>query len=215
MCAWRPPTARTYLRDFYQNAQVGRIERWRLVHAGVRDTIKLQFRKMRPGAAPFALQAAAAQDEWITQNCPGAPLSQFAVATDGLTRSQAIERPVTVLQPGYREDLLMVFPEALQQIQYACRDANGRIKTDSSTGAWVCAPGDVGGIEGYDPFGPPTWQRSGRYTSINGQGLPTFSDAQVGRIERWRLVHAGVRDTIKLDAARRSSLRAAGGSRAG
>jgi L-ascorbate oxidase len=96
----------------FADAQVGRIERWRLVHAGVRDTIKLQFRKMRPGAAPFALQAAAAQDQWIAQNCPGAPLSQFAVATDGLTRSQAIERPVTVLQPGYREDLLMVFPEA-------------------------------------------------------------------------------------------------------
>jgi FtsP/CotA-like multicopper oxidase with cupredoxin domain len=96
----------------FSDAQVGRIERWRLVHAGVRDTIKLQFRKMRPGAAPFALEAAAAQDQWIAQNCPGAPLSQFAVATDGLTRSQAIERPVTVLQPGYREDLLMVFPEA-------------------------------------------------------------------------------------------------------
>jgi L-ascorbate oxidase len=96
----------------FPDAQVGRIERWRLVHAGVRDTIKLQFRKMRPGAAPFALQAAAAQDQWIAQNCPGAPLSQFAIATDGLTRSQAIERPVTVLQPGYREDLLMVFPEA-------------------------------------------------------------------------------------------------------
>jgi L-ascorbate oxidase len=96
----------------FSDAQVGRIERWRLVHAGVRATIKLQFRKMRPGAAPFALQAAAAQDQWIAQNCPGAPLSQFAVATDGLTRSQAIERPVTVLQPGYREDLLMVFPEA-------------------------------------------------------------------------------------------------------
>jgi L-ascorbate oxidase len=96
----------------FPDAQQGRIERWRLVHAGVRDTIKLQFRKMRPGAAPFSLQAAAAQDQWIAQNCPGAPLSQFAIATDGLTRSQAVERPVTVLQPGYREDLLLVFPEA-------------------------------------------------------------------------------------------------------
>jgi L-ascorbate oxidase len=96
----------------FSDAQAGRIERWRLVHAGVRETIKLQFRKMRAGATPFALQAAAAQDQWIAQNCPGAPLSQFAFATDGLTRSQAIERPVTVVQPGYREDLLMIFPEA-------------------------------------------------------------------------------------------------------
>lgn len=95
----------------FPDARTGRIERWRLVHAGVRDTIKLQFRKMRAGAPPFQAQLAAAQDEWITQNCPGEPLSQFAIATDGLTRPQVVQRPVTVLQPGYREDLLMVFPE--------------------------------------------------------------------------------------------------------
>jgi L-ascorbate oxidase len=93
------------------------------------------------------------------------------------------------------------FPERLllmQQIQYACRDENGKIKT-SPNGVYVCDSGDVGGIEGYDQFGPRTWPRSGRYTTINGDVLPTFPDAQVGRIERWRLVHAGVRETIKLE----------------
>ena len=86
----------------------------------------------------------------------------------------------------------------LQQIQYACRDAEGNIKVDPNTGQWICAPTDVGGIEGYDQFGPGSWPASGRYTSINGEVLPTFPDARTGRIERWRLVHAGVRDTIKL-----------------
>jgi len=94
----------------------------------------------------------------------------------------------------------------LQQIQYACLDAAGNIKvqTDSQGNviAWVCDPGDVGGIETYgdangNGFGPGTWNQSGRYTSINGLVLPTFN-ATAGAIERWRLVHGGVRDTIAL-----------------
>lgn len=85
----------------------------------------------------------------------------------------------------------------LQQIQYACRDANGKIKTNAK-GQWVCSPGDVGGIESYDQFGPGSWPASGRYTTLNGRVLPKFTDAVAGRPERWRLIHAGVRDTINL-----------------
>jgi L-ascorbate oxidase len=93
---------------------------------------------------------------------------------------------------NYRERLVL-----LQQIQYACRDATGKIKQDAS-GLYICDPSDVGGIEKYDQFGPTTWRKSGRYTSINGEVIPTFPDAQAGKIERWRVVHAGVRDTVNL-----------------
>lgn len=58
---------------------------------------------------------------------------------------------------------------------------------------------EVGGIEGYDQFGPETWINSGRYTSINGQVLGEMPKAQAGAPERWRLIHAGVRDTINLE----------------
>jgi FtsP/CotA-like multicopper oxidase with cupredoxin domain len=85
----------------------------------------------------------------------------------------------------------------LQQIQYACRDATGRIQRDGN-GKYFCNPGQVGGIEGYDQFGPETWHDSGRYTTINGEVMPVFAGAQAGRIERWRIAHAGVRDTILL-----------------
>jgi FtsP/CotA-like multicopper oxidase with cupredoxin domain len=95
----------------------------------------------------------------------------------------------------------------LQQIQYACLDAKGDIKVQKDGSgkviAWVCDPGDVGGIEFYaDPsgrglFGPGTWNQSGRYTTINGLARPVFH-AKVGQLERWRLIHAGVRDTITL-----------------
>lgn len=84
-----------------------------------------------------------------------------------------------------------------QQIQYACRDANGKIKTNPD-GTYRCDPGDVGGIEGYDQFGPGSWPASGRYTTLNGRVLPKFANAVAGRPERWRLIHAGVRDTINL-----------------
>src|SRR5262249_47564279 len=49
-----------------------------------------------------------------------------------------------------------------QQIQYACRDASGQIKVrrddQGRVVAWVCDPGDVGAIDKYDQFGPPTWR---------------------------------------------------------
>ena len=99
----------------------------------------------------------------------------------------------------------------LQQIQYACLDDKGAIKVrkdaQGNVIAWVCDPGDTGGIEFYDDpggnglFGPGTWEQSGRYTSINGLVLPTFV-TRAGQIERWRLIHAGVRDTIALQFLR-------------
>ena len=103
----------------------------------------------------------------------------------------------TLLQPTpaqpLRERVLV-----MQQIQYACRDAQNQIKTNAD-GSYRCDVGDVGGIEGYDQFGPGTWPKSGRYTSINGHALPTFGGARTGVIERWRVIHGGVRDTINLE----------------
>ncbi|WP_052756655.1 multicopper oxidase family protein [Lysobacter capsici] len=86
-----------------------------------------------------------------------------------------------------------------QQVAYACRDSEGKIRTDDETGFWTCDKDDVGEIEKYDDqFGFGVWQKSGRHTSINGTVLPTFDDLVAGRIERWRLLHAGVRDTVNL-----------------
>ena len=112
-----------------------------------------------------------------------------------------------------------------QQIQYACLDKNGAIKVkkddDGNVVAWDCESGDIGGIEFYDDpggnglFGSRTWKESGRYTSINGKVIPEIQDAKAGQIERWRMIHAGVRDTISLkflklndDAASFNSLKA-------
>lgn len=100
----------------------------------------------------------------------------------------------------------------LQQIQYACLDPSGAIKVrkapDGSVVEWICDETDVGGIDFYeDPagnalFGPPTWRRSGRYTTINGLVMPKFT-ATAGEVQRWRVIHGGVRDTVTLSFRKR------------
>ena len=88
----------------------------------------------------------------------------------------------------------------LQQIQYACFDAQGNIKTKKENGkvvAWICDPGDVGEIRGYNQFGPSSWAQSGRFTTINGLVRPRFL-SRAGTVERWRMIHGGVRDTITV-----------------
>jgi FtsP/CotA-like multicopper oxidase with cupredoxin domain len=137
----------------FPGGQAGRIERWRIAHAGVRDTILLQFKKMRAGAPDFAGLSSAQQAVWIDQNCTGAALPQFALASDGLTRGQIVERTTTAMQPGYREDLLMVFPEAgdycvLDDLAGPSGTVNAQTKIRKylgrvNVGVGVSVPGDL------------------------------------------------------------------------
>ena len=106
---------------------------------------------------------------------------------------------------GDLDTLLAAFPDRVllfQQIQYACVGKDGKLKRDADGNIiWTCQSGidgETGVVETYDQFGPPTWAKSGRWTSINGIVLPTIGDVEAGRVERLRLIHAGVRDTIKV-----------------
>jgi L-ascorbate oxidase len=86
-----------------------------------------------------------------------------------------------------------------QQIQYACVGPDGKIQYDAQGNIiWSCKPGEVGVVETYNQFGPSSWAASGRWTSVNGIVLPTFGDVEAGAVERWRLIHAGVRNTITV-----------------
>ncbi|MFM8524563.1 MAG: multicopper oxidase family protein [Cyanobacteriota bacterium] len=95
----------------FLDVRAGQIERWRLIHGGVRDTINLQFRKLIRNAPSVAGLKASANDAYVGQNCTGAPLTQYLAAADGLTMKQVMASTQTVFQPGYRWDALMVFPE--------------------------------------------------------------------------------------------------------
>ncbi|PTV51210.1 multicopper oxidase family protein [Acinetobacter seifertii] len=97
-----------------------------------------------------------------------------------------------LLTYGFKERTLV-----FQQIQYACYDANGKIQTDSK-GNYICQNNQIGEIRDYQGFGVGGWGKSGRYTSINGEVQPFITQAVAGQVERWRMIHAGVRDSINL-----------------
>jgi len=95
----------------------------------------------------------------------------------------------------------------LQQIQYKCFDAKGDPKTD----IWNCGKDDIGAIVNYNNLGGVddnlrgNWDASGRFTTVNGYvadvlGIGSAADDKVvaGQPERWRFIHAGFNDTIKV-----------------
>lgn len=92
------------------HTRAGEIERWRMIHAGVRDTISLEFRRLRAGAPRIDTLRAADADRYIGDNCVGDPIPYHVIADDGLTRAAAWQTSLTTLQPGYRSDALVVFP---------------------------------------------------------------------------------------------------------
>jgi len=89
----------------------GEVERWRLIHAGVRDTLALKFVKMTNVTALPANLDRAAADKFIHEACTGATVPFHLVAADGLTMAAAQKVDVATLQPGYRFDALIAFPE--------------------------------------------------------------------------------------------------------
>lgn len=122
-----------------QDIRAGEIQRWRFVHAGIHDTVNLQIVPMNTAStkARLALKGILGgtphdQAATIAEICPvlvpdgSRPVDlvpQFEIAADGLTRSAI--RPIGVnkqsvsggigsnfLQPGYRSDVLLVFPKA-------------------------------------------------------------------------------------------------------
>lgn len=99
------------IQPLFDNAKAGQVERWRMIHAGVRDSINLEFRKLKDGVQLPAGQRAAQDDAFIDQNCTGAVVPQYIIASDGLTTSNIRQAGNIIFQPGYRWDTLMLFPE--------------------------------------------------------------------------------------------------------
>jgi len=95
----------------------GQIYRWRLIHGGVRETIALRItkgRQMTQSALLLASKGISPENEvaWTSKNCVlDQNIPQFEFAVDGLTRNAMVEKTTNILQPGYRSDILTVFPE--------------------------------------------------------------------------------------------------------
>jgi FtsP/CotA-like multicopper oxidase with cupredoxin domain len=93
-------------------ASVGRFERWRLIHAGIRERVRLELRRVADAAAMLRTVPAGEQEAWMDRYCTGQPLGMWEIALDGLTRSEVRQTSLAVLSPGERVDVLAYFPAA-------------------------------------------------------------------------------------------------------
>lgn len=84
--------------------EAGRVYRWRMIDAGFNETIQLRIRKISKNTGDLTKGE-------IKRLCDGDDVTQFEVASDGLTHNNIIARTTTVLQPGYRSDILFTLPE--------------------------------------------------------------------------------------------------------
>jgi FtsP/CotA-like multicopper oxidase with cupredoxin domain len=85
---------------------------------------------------------------------------------------------------------------------------------DSTTYApWTCplpkpgAPVSRGAVENFaiQLDSPSIWDTNGRFTSINGIVQPTLT-VPAGQVQRWRMVHAGIHDTINVQIVKVSPI---------
>jgi FtsP/CotA-like multicopper oxidase with cupredoxin domain len=182
----------------FTRVRAGDLERWRLVHAGVRDSINLQFRKARASVSTDPYQPASLEDrtEQVDTQCDGALIPQFSVASDGLTRAQVATQDQTILQPGYREDLLMTFPAA----GIYC-------VIDASLDATQTVNGQAHGREllGYVQVLPPQADADNRVQALADLSGRSLTDALRSWVQDWlvasalKFMPADVRDSIVSD----------------
>lgn len=85
-----------------------------------------------------------------------------------------------------------------QQIPYGCFDSAGKLQ-QRADGSWFCNAGQIGVVNDFDSqlASPTVWDKSGRFTSINGVVQPTLN-IPAGQVQRWRMIHAGIHDTVNL-----------------
>jgi FtsP/CotA-like multicopper oxidase with cupredoxin domain len=109
----------------------GEIQRWRFIHAGIHDTVNVQVVRAQllrgknligDSALVGNREEQKADVQTLCRATPASLVAQYEVAVDGLTRASMNEILTTgsgptqalesnYLQPGYRSDILVAFPE--------------------------------------------------------------------------------------------------------
>jgi FtsP/CotA-like multicopper oxidase with cupredoxin domain len=110
---WRSSGRYTSINGIVQPTlpmKAGQVYRWRLIDAGIHETIGLTITQLDP-SVKWPAKMTRQQETDLTQACMnGKVVKQFEVATDGLTRAEIVQRESNLLQPGYRSDVLFAFP---------------------------------------------------------------------------------------------------------
>lgn len=101
-----------------------RLYRWRLIDTGFQATVVLRIRRANDPQKLFQALGVANQDKDVMALCDGEDVTQFEVASDGLTHERIIPRTLNYLQPGYRSDILFSLPKAGAYCVYAETNVN-------------------------------------------------------------------------------------------
>jgi len=150
---------------------------WHVDPNGISDNV---LRVMEPSAEPYPVRVDLPEDHpagsfWYHPHNHGSTAVQVSSGMAGaLIVEGGLDR---VPQIAAAQDQVMLF----QQVQY----------------------NQQGLLESLDQLGFGTWGPSGRATLINGQVAPTLT-MKSGEVQRWRMVHAGVRESLQLRLDRRA-----------
>jgi L-ascorbate oxidase len=111
---WRASGRHTSINGIVQpdiRMKAKQVYRWRLIDAGIHESIGLTIRRLDPSIKWPAKLTDVEEKDFIETKCKsGTVVPQFEVAADGLTREQLVKRETNMLQPGYRSDVLFAFP---------------------------------------------------------------------------------------------------------
>jgi FtsP/CotA-like multicopper oxidase with cupredoxin domain len=99
--------------------------RWRLIDSGFQSTVVLRIRGSKDPAKLEAYLQRPNSGEDVEKLCDGGDVTQFEVATDGLTHGKVISKISNYLQPGYRSDILFALPKGGEQA-YCIFDDKGK-----------------------------------------------------------------------------------------
>jgi FtsP/CotA-like multicopper oxidase with cupredoxin domain len=133
--AWRDSGRYTSVNGKVQpllDMQTQQLYRWRLIDTGFQASVALRIRRAKDAQKLFAAISAPDQKLDIMDLCDGDDITQFEVASDGLTHEKIISKTLNYLQPGYRSDILFSLPQAGAYCVYDDTRTNNLSLTDYS-----------------------------------------------------------------------------------
>ncbi len=126
------------------------VYRWRLIDAAFQSTVNLVISKVKDEAALnklLTMPDSEVPPGTLAQACEGNVITQFEVASDGLTHEKIIAKNNNSLGPGYRSDVLFSLPEAGNYCVYDSGSSNeltGTTKRQSLLAVVNAAPNPIG-----------------------------------------------------------------------
>jgi FtsP/CotA-like multicopper oxidase with cupredoxin domain len=164
------------------------------LHVSPKDPADNVLREVRAGGCDFSFRFEIPKNHpagtfWYHPHVHGSTAIQVGSGAVGALIVEGAGLDLVPEIKAAREQILL-----FQQIPYTCaaRELNPPAP---------CTPGDPGVVEDFDKsFGNGKWPKPWQTTTINGEVAPLIS-MWPGEVQRWRMIHGGVRETLMVGVA--------------